>query len=55
MNQAVEAPVHAGAHPGRVLVADDQRDVLEAVRLLLKSEGYHICSRNYRLSTALFQ
>jgi len=29
------------SHP-RVLVADDQRDVLEALRLLLKGEGYQI-------------
>ena len=28
--------------PARILIADDQRDVLEALRLLLKSEGYHI-------------
>jgi DNA-binding NtrC family response regulator len=28
--------------PPRVLVADDQRDVLEALRLLLKGEGYEI-------------
>ena len=28
--------------PPRILIADDQRDVLEALRLLLKSEGYHI-------------
>jgi DNA-binding NtrC family response regulator len=27
--------------PPRVLIADDQRDVLEALRLLLKGEGYH--------------
>ena len=26
----------------RVLVADDQRDVIEALRLLLKPEGYQI-------------
>ena len=26
----------------RVLIADDQADVLEALRLLIKSEGYHI-------------
>src|SRR5205814_301647 len=26
----------------RVLIADDQADVLEALRLLLKAEGYHI-------------
>ena len=26
----------------RILVADDQPDVLEALRLLLKAEGYHI-------------
>jgi DNA-binding NtrC family response regulator len=28
--------------PPRILIADDQRDVLEALRLLLKSEGYQI-------------
>src|SRR6266508_527364 len=28
------------ASPDRVLVADDQRDVLEALRLLLKGEGF---------------
>ncbi|HEX5962715.1 MAG TPA: sigma-54 dependent transcriptional regulator [Gemmatimonadales bacterium] len=28
------------ADPARILVADDQRDVLEALRLLLKGEGY---------------
>ena len=30
------------AAPDRVLVADDQRDVLEALRLLLKGEGFAI-------------
>ena len=30
------------AVPARVLIADDQRDVLEALRLLLKSEGHQI-------------
>ena len=28
--------------PARILIADDQRDVLESLRLLLKSEGYQI-------------
>ena len=28
--------------PSRILIADDQADVLEALRLLLKTEGYHI-------------
>src|SRR5688572_2402837 len=28
------------ARPPRILVADDQRDVLESLRLLFKSEGY---------------
>ncbi len=28
--------------PARVLIADDQADVLEALRLLLKTEGYHL-------------
>ncbi|HEX5226922.1 MAG TPA: sigma-54 dependent transcriptional regulator [Bryobacteraceae bacterium] len=32
---------HASAAP-RILIADDQADVLEALRLLLKSEGYQI-------------
>jgi len=31
-----------GAAPRRILIADDQPDVLEALRLLLKPEGYHI-------------
>jgi PleD family two-component response regulator len=26
----------------RVLIADDQADVLEALRLLLKAEGFHL-------------
>src|SRR5215217_7141034 len=26
----------------RLLIADDQRDVLDALRLLLKTDGYHI-------------
>jgi len=34
------AAKHAGAP--RVLIADDQPDVLEALRLLLKTEGYQI-------------
>ena len=33
---------HARSAPPRVLIADDQPDVLEALRLLLKSEGYHL-------------
>jgi CheY-like chemotaxis protein len=28
--------------PHRILIADDQADVLEALRLLLKAEGYQI-------------
>jgi DNA-binding NtrC family response regulator len=35
-------PVRAEAALPRVLVADDQADVLEALRLLLKGEGYRI-------------
>ena len=31
-----------GRMQARVLVADDQADVLEALRLLLKGEGYPI-------------
>src|SRR6202453_1632465 len=33
--------MHQAAAP-RILVADDQADVLEALRLLLKGEGYQI-------------
>ena len=28
----------------RILIADDQKDVLEALRLLLKGEGYDVQS-----------
>ncbi len=31
---------------GRVLVADDQADVLEALRILLKAEGFEIATAN---------
>jgi DNA-binding NtrC family response regulator len=34
------------ASPARVLIADDQADVLEALRLLLKSEGFQIETAN---------
>jgi DNA-binding NtrC family response regulator len=37
-------PIRTPATVPRVLIADDQGDVLEAVRLLLKSEGYRIDS-----------
>jgi len=30
------------SHPHRVLVADDQSDIREALRLLLRREGYEI-------------
>src|SRR5256714_1639169 len=41
---AVANPLSSGQHTasGRVLIADDQPDVLEALRLLLKAEGYKI-------------
>jgi DNA-binding NtrC family response regulator len=32
--------------PARILIADDQQDVLEALRLLLKSEGFQIETAN---------
>jgi DNA-binding NtrC family response regulator len=46
-DETVTAPTSFGeARPratlARVLVADDQADVLEALRLLLKGEGYHL-------------
>jgi DNA-binding NtrC family response regulator len=34
------------APPARILIADDQQDVLEALRLLLKSEGFQIETAN---------
>src|SRR4029453_13342989 len=34
-------PLHRPENP-RVLIADDQSDVLEALRLLLKAEGFHL-------------
>ena len=37
-----ESAVSMPSSPSRVLVADDQRDVLEALRLLLKGEGFQI-------------
>ena len=37
-----EDRARAAATPSRILVADDQPDVLEALRLLLKAEGYQI-------------
>ena len=39
---ALSDPVSAPAEAPRVLVADDQPDVLQAVRLLLKAEGYGV-------------
>jgi DNA-binding NtrC family response regulator len=39
-----DAPVRPDAALPRVLIADDQGDVLEALRLLLKGEGYRIDS-----------
>ncbi len=38
---AFEAMDSAASHP-RILVADDQRDVLEALRLLLRPEGFEL-------------
>jgi DNA-binding NtrC family response regulator len=39
---AASPEARARASVARVLVADDQPDVLEALRLLLKGEGYHL-------------
>ena len=36
-----------GAAAPRILIADDQPDVLEALRLLLKGEGYPDRSRHF--------
>ena len=37
-----QAPAADVLHCARILVADDQPDVLQALRLLLKGEGCHI-------------
>ena len=37
-----QTPMRAETVSPRVLIADDQPDVLEALRLLLKGEGYKI-------------
>ena len=38
----VQRPLRRMPADAAVLLADDQPDVLEALRLLLKAEGYHI-------------
>ena len=38
--------VQAAQAPARILIGDDQSDVLEALRLLLKSEGFQIETAN---------
>ncbi|HEY2825592.1 MAG TPA: response regulator, partial [Gemmatimonadales bacterium] len=42
MTATVSTPVSRapGAATPRILIADDQRDILEALRLLLKGEGF---------------
>ncbi len=42
MNQSSPAATRAPATPVRVLIADDQADVLEALRLLLKAQGFQL-------------
>ncbi|RYZ39165.1 MAG: sigma-54-dependent Fis family transcriptional regulator [Myxococcaceae bacterium] len=39
-----ESPSPSAPRPTRILVADDQSDVLEALRLLLKRDGYTVVS-----------
>ena len=46
MSVQVSVPVSATA--SRILIADDQPDVIEALRLLLKPEGY--LTRHRRLA-----
>ena len=36
----MEPPTRGSTRPARILIADDQPDVLEALKLLLKGEGY---------------
>ena len=40
--ERVQVRTGAGARAARILIADDQIDVVEALRLLLKGEGYQI-------------
>ncbi|WP_375755872.1 sigma-54-dependent transcriptional regulator [Corallococcus exercitus] len=44
MVSPVSEPAASSPRPTRVLVADDQPDVLEALRLLLKRDGYTVVS-----------
>jgi DNA-binding NtrC family response regulator len=46
MNAAVEKALLEGPSPAAVLIADDQPDVLDALRLLLKNGGYRLKSAN---------
>jgi sigma-B regulation protein RsbU (phosphoserine phosphatase) len=39
---AANSPAIANSTPPRVLVADDQQDVIDALRLLLKANGYEV-------------
>ena len=39
---SVESPRSSRTADPRVLIADDQADVLEALRLLLKAEGFQL-------------
>jgi len=40
--EAPRSPIHAARNRTRILIADDQADIREALRLLLKGEGYEI-------------
>src|SRR5207245_10758845 len=38
----INSPARTGANRPRILAADDQQHILEAIQLLLKPEGYNV-------------
>jgi DNA-binding NtrC family response regulator len=46
VDQTAAKPLGSTMRASRILVADDQADVLEALRLLLKGEGFHLETAN---------
>ncbi|HEX8927002.1 MAG TPA: response regulator, partial [Terriglobales bacterium] len=41
-NPKVSAPTGKGERPARILAADDQEHILDALKLLLRPEGYEV-------------
>ncbi|HET7840707.1 MAG TPA: response regulator, partial [Terriglobia bacterium] len=42
----METPATQEAHAGRILIADDQPDILEALDMLLRQNGYRVAMAN---------